>query len=82
MNIGMMQDLKRKNQTSLKCRQACYGDNIYHRDKISGQWIQENSHHSYENGETNYINLKKDTGMDKSKPTDYALISNKFWYFW
>src|SRR5262249_20801316 len=32
---------------SLKQR---YGDNIYHRDKKTKKWLQENSHHSLKNG--------------------------------
>lgn len=39
-----------------------YGDNIYH--SKDGNWIQADSHHSYENGLTNEINLKKDTSSD------------------
>lgn len=33
------------------CYQQCYGDNIYHH--VGNEWVQENSHHSYEN-EINY----------------------------
>ena len=54
---------------SLKC---CYGDNVYHTE--AGQWVQENSHHSYENG-INYNNLNHDT------QTDRVLLSHNFWYF-
>lgn len=51
----------------------CYGDNIYHHDEC-GNWIQEDSHHSYENG-MNEINLNHDTN------TNRVLISRAFWYF-
>lgn len=34
-----------------------YGDNIYHHDE-NHEWIQEDSHHSLENGKINKDNLK------------------------
>lgn len=52
--------------------QRCYGDNIYHH--VDGKWMQENSHHSYENG-INEINLLHDTRIDR------ILLSYYFWYF-
>lgn len=57
---------------SLKCK---YGDNIYHHDD-KGDWVQEDSHHSFENGVVNEDNLKRDTGL-----TDHVLISYDFFYF-
>lgn len=54
--------------------QFCYGDNIYHHDEITGAWIQENSHHSLEDG-INYINLIHDTRIDG------MVISYNYWYF-
>lgn len=50
-----------------------YGDNIYHH--VDGEWVQEYSHHSKEDGTVNEVNLNKDTG------TDRVLISTKFYYF-
>ena len=52
-----------------------YGDNIYHHNQ-TGVWLQDNSHHSLENGEINPHNLKKDTSTTVS-----VLISNIFYYF-
>ena len=52
----------------------CYGDNIYHHNN-AGEWMQENSHHSY-GDRINEKNLKTDTGK-----TDQVLISNNYWYF-
>lgn len=52
-----------------------YGDNIYHRDENSEDWIQSDSHHSKANGETNYHNLKRDTSGK------FVLISDCFYYF-
>lgn len=52
--------------------QQCYGDNIYHH--IAGEWVQENSHHSYADG-INQNNLVHDTRIDR------VLISFNYWYF-
>ncbi len=51
------------------------GDNIYSKDETTGDWIQAHSHHSYPDGTTNFLNLKKDT----RRP--YVLLSNHFYYF-
>ncbi|MEL6722003.1 MAG: hypothetical protein AAFP10_02095 [Pseudomonadota bacterium] len=51
------------------------GDNIYHRCR-SGSWMQEDSHHSNEDGSPNLTNLNRDTGT-----TDHVLISDYFLYF-
>ncbi len=52
-----------------------YGDNIYHFDESKKQWLQENSHHSKENGEINTDNLKKDLSGNN------VLISDQYYYF-
>ena len=52
-----------------------YGDNIYHKAIKSGKYIQENSHHSLENGKINMLNYNRDL---KSKS---ILISRTFWYY-
>lgn len=52
-----------------------YGDNIYHQN-IDGNWLQDDSHHSLDNGEINQHNLKRDTST-----TNMVLISNYFYYF-
>lgn len=51
-----------------------YGDNIYHHE--DGRWIQEDSHHSFEGGKVNMLNLRTDTGT-----TDKVLISDDFYYW-
>jgi hypothetical protein len=51
------------------------GDNIYHRDEDSGDWIQEDSHHSSPDGSPNLENLETDTSADR------VLISSHFYYF-
>ncbi len=50
-----------------------YGDNIYHRGR--GPWLQENSHHSLDDGRMNRANVARDTGADR------VLISLHFVYF-
>lgn len=49
-----------------------YGDNIYHH--VDGIWVQEKSHHSMENGDINYINLRRDTQINR------VLIATEFYY--
>lgn len=51
-----------------------YGDNIYHHD-VNGNWIQEDSHHTNNDGTINPYNLKRDTGT-----TDKMLVCNEFVY--
>jgi hypothetical protein len=51
------------------------GDNIYHKND-EGEWIQEDSHHSNQDGTTNNVNLSRDTGS-----CDQVLISHSFYYF-
>lgn len=43
-------------------RAQSYGDNIYHREL--SEWIQEDSHHSYEGGGMNISNRDRDTSAD------------------
>ncbi len=42
-----------------------FGDNIYHRNKKTGRWMQEDSHHSLPDGRTNTANVKHDTRVDR-----------------
>lgn len=56
-------------------RKQFFGDNIYHHNRRTGRWIQEDSHHSRSNGKAFKINLEHDT------KTDRVLISNDFVYF-
>ncbi len=51
------------------------GDNIYHRDDATGQWVQEDSHHSNPDGTPNGTNLQKDTRSAQ------VLLSTHFYYF-
>lgn len=51
-----------------------YGDNIYHHDS-DGNWMQEDSHHTNNDGTINLFNLERDTGS-----TDKVLICNEFVY--
>ena len=51
------------------------GDNIYHKEE-NGTWMQEDSHHSNQDGSPCLDNLIRDTGK-----TDQVLISKCFFYF-
>lgn len=51
-----------------------FGDNIYHHD-ANGNWIQEDSHHTNDDGTVNEYNLNRDTGT-----TDRVLICDEFIY--
>lgn len=55
-------------------RAMLVGDNIYHRDD-RGEWIQEDSHHSNQDGTPNAENIQRDTGSEN------VIISNHFYYF-
>jgi len=52
-----------------------YGDNIYHLDSDTGQFVQEDSHHSLEDGSVNMKNYTKDLSGK------FVLISKTYWYF-
>lgn len=52
-----------------------YGDNIYHQDDSSKEWIQEDSAHSLDNGVTNEDHMKRDISGE------YVIVSQEFYYF-
>lgn len=52
-----------------------YGDNIYHTSPETGMIVQEFSHHSYDDGSTNYNNYNRDV------PGEKVLVAEQFWYF-
>jgi hypothetical protein len=51
------------------------GDNIYHRERLTGEWQQADSHHSNPDGAANQHNLKNDTKANR------VLISTHFYYY-
>lgn len=53
-----------------------FGDNIYHRDPETGEWIQEHSFHGEQGTLIGAGNLKRDTGR-----TDRVLIGRDFAYW-
>ena len=54
-------------------KMQAFGDNIYHRNPGSGQWIQANSLHSHANGKPNAANIARDTKSEKVlASTDFA----------
>lgn len=69
-------------------KKQAFGDNIYSKDE-AGQWHQQNSHHSYEDGTLNPHNISRDTKTDRVLfSTDYAYwggsgpeIPQKFRYY-
>ncbi|NII29395.1 hypothetical protein HB364_30220 [Pseudoflavitalea sp. X16] len=52
-----------------------YGDNFYHRNAKTNEWIQEDSAHSLADGIVNKEHLQTDTGGM------FVLISQTFYYF-
>lgn len=53
---------------------VAHGDNIYHRDH-AGDWIQEDSRHSFNSGAPNPGHIAADTGVDR------ILLGRRFVYF-
>lgn len=65
---------KKKRPNFHSSRARGYGDNIYHRDD-AGLWIQEDSHHSYDEGVHNEDNSDRDLN------SHCVLTSNEFVYW-
>lgn len=53
-----------------------FGDNIYHRERPNGEWIQSDSRHSQPEGRANPATLQPDTST-----TDRVLLSDDFIYW-
>lgn len=64
---------KKPNLTSSK--KKAFGDNIYFRDPVNGNWHQANSHHSLSDGSPNVTNIATDTSADR------VLISEEYTYW-
>ena len=56
-------------------RRKAFGDNIYHRASVSGEWVQSDSHHSFPNGVSNPRNTVRDTRVNR------VLVSDDFVYW-
>lgn len=56
-------------------KKQAFGDNIYHRNKKTGAWMQADSHHSFSDGTPNTSNIANDT------QTNRILISNDYIYW-
>jgi hypothetical protein len=56
-------------------KKQSFGDNVYHRHPESGDWLQENSHHSLPDGSPNPRNIANDT------QTNRVLASSDFAYW-
>ena len=60
--------VKRPNMhTSIR---RAFGDNIYHRNEVTGEWHQVDSHHSYQHGAPNAKNISHDTSVDRVLASD------------
>lgn len=57
-------------------KKKMYGDNIYHKSEETGEFIQEDSHHSLEGGAINILNYDRDLSGK------YVLIADEYWYWW
>jgi len=68
-------DFRAKRPARNGSRKVIVGDNIYHKERGSDQWLQEDSHHSKPDGSPDQWNVEHDTG------TDRVLFSAKFMYF-
>ena len=66
---------QRKRPTMRASLKTAFGDNIYYRDKDTGEWCQLDSHHSHEDGTQNPRNVQNDT------QTNRVLISDDFVYW-
>ncbi|WP_145362211.1 Nmad2 family putative nucleotide modification protein [Stratiformator vulcanicus] len=66
---------KRKRPNLRGSLKQAYGDNIYHRHPQTGDWLQEDSHHSYADGSSNPANVERDT------QSDAVLIGEEFYYW-
>ena len=56
-------------------KKQAFGDNIYHRSLVTGEWYQDDSHHSHSDGTPNIRNINNDT------QTDRVLISDDYIYW-
>ena len=56
-------------------KKQAFGDNIYHPESGSAPWIQEDSHHTFSDGTTNFRNVPTDTKSDR------VLLSRNFIYW-
>lgn len=66
-------DYRKKRPLLSGSLKQCYGDNIYHEE--NGYYIQENSHHSLEDGKENIINKTRDLH------SKYVLLGHNFYYW-
>ena len=65
---------QRKKPNLRGSKKQAFGDNIYFKDE-AGQWHQQNSHHSREDGSSNPHNISQDTKADR------VLLSKDYSYW-
>jgi len=68
-------DCRDKRSVRNGSKKMLVGDNIYHHDSVTGEWLQEDSHHSHPDGGINSHNLQRDISRDR------VLLSRYFLYF-
>ena len=66
---------RQKRPTLRGSLKQAFGDNIYHWDSDTKEWLQMDSHHSYDYGRENPANISDDTGVNR------VLISDDFVYW-
>lgn len=66
---------RRKRPNLRKSLKYAFGDNIYHWDRSTGKWMQEDSHHSREKGRVNAANRDRDVRVDR------VLVAFEFAYW-
>lgn len=66
---------RRKRPNLRGSEKQAYGDNIYRRAKPTGEWKQEDSHHSLPDGSANPLNVAHDTRIDR------VLVATQFAYW-
>lgn len=67
---------RRKRPTMIGTLIRRCGDNIYHRDPVTGGWIQEDSMHRHADGRVSKGDMDKDT-----RKTDQVLLSTDYSYW-
>lgn len=66
----------RSKRPNLRCSlKQAFGDNIYHRDPRSREWVMMHSHHSLADGRPNPVNVAHDTQCER------VLVSTNFTYW-
>src|SRR5439155_9266230 len=66
---------QRKKPNLRGSKKQAFGDNIYVKNPATGEWHQEDSHHSHADGSVNRANIATDTQADR------ILVSDDYVYW-